>query len=160
MSLQPQVPDIETQRAAMNKLSFLVGRWSGEAHILRGPGEPLRLMQTEEAQYKLGGLILLIEGIGREPNGRAVMQALGVVAYDDEAREYRMRAYNDGRYLETTLKLADNGLGITWGFRSGEIRTSSVLQINEKGEWTELAHIVIGSEPPRKFLELRVSRQA
>jgi hypothetical protein len=117
-------------------------------------------MQTEEAQYKLGGLILLIEGIGREPNGKAVMQALGVVAYDDEAREYRMRAYNDGRYLETTLKLADNGLGITWGFRSGEIRTSSVLQINEKGEWTELAHIMIGSEPPRKLLELRVSRQA
>src|SRR4029453_1938952 len=89
-----------------------------------------------------------------------VMQALGVVAYDDEAREYRMRAYNDGRYLETTLKLADNGLGIAWGFRSGEIRTSYVLKINEKGEWTELAHIMIGSEPPRKFLELRVSRQA
>ena len=32
--LQP-VPDTESQRAAMRKLSFLVGKWSGEARILR-----------------------------------------------------------------------------------------------------------------------------
>jgi len=39
------------------------------------------------------------------------------------------------------------------------IRTSSVLRINEKGEWTELAEIIIDSQPARKLLELRVKRQ-
>ena len=144
----------------MKKLGFLTGKWSGEARLLRGSGEPLELIQTEEAQYKLDGLILVIEGVGRsKPDGKAALQALGIISYDDEAGAYRMRAYNDGRYLETELKLAENGKGISWGFVLGEIKTSSVLRINEKGEWTELAEITIGSQPPRKFMELTVSPQ-
>jgi hypothetical protein len=61
--------------------------------------------------------------------------------------------------LETEVKLSENGKGMTWGFALGDIRTSSVLRINEKGEWTELAEITIGSQPTRKLIELTVSRQ-
>jgi len=160
MAQPPRSPDIEAQRAALKKLDFLVGRWSGEARVLRGPGEPLELIQTEEAQYKLDGLILIIEGVGRtKADSKVVLQALGIVSYDDEAGTYRMRAYNDGRYLETDLKLSENGKGIGWGFTLGEIKTSSVLRINEKGEWTELTEIAIGSQPARKFMELTVTRE-
>src|ERR1700724_434621 len=120
----PRAPDLEAQRAALKKLDFLVGKWFGEARVLRGPGEPLELIQTEEAQYKLDGLILMIEGIGKtNADGKVANQALGIVSYDDEAGTYRMRAYNDGRYLETDLKLSENGKGITWGFALGEIKT-------------------------------------
>jgi hypothetical protein len=157
MAQQPRVPDIESQRAAMKKLAFLVGSWSGEASVLRG-AEPLELVQTEEAQYKLDGLILVIEGIGRsKSDGKVALQALGIISYDDERRAYRMRAYNDGRYMETEVKLADDAKGITWGFVLGEIKTSSKLRINEQGEWTELTEITIGSQSPRKFMQLRVS---
>jgi hypothetical protein len=34
-----------------------------------------------------------------------------------------------------------------------------VLRMNEKGDWTELAEITIGSQPPRILMELRVSPQ-
>jgi hypothetical protein len=68
-----------------------------------------------------------------------------------------MRAYNDGRYLETELKLADDGTGITWGFVLGEIKTNSVLRIDEKRQWKESTEITIGAEPPRKFIELTVT---
>src|SRR5580704_8835203 len=99
MTQLPRVPDTESQRAAMRKLSFLVGKWSGEAHILRGSGESVELIQTEEVEYKLDGLVLMIEGIGRnKADGRITLQALGIVSYDDEAGTYFMRAYNDGRY--------------------------------------------------------------
>ncbi len=156
----PRVPDTEAQRAAMKKLSFLVGKWSGKARVLRGSGETLELIQTEEAQYKLDGLILMIEGIGRsKSDGKIALQALGVVSYDDEVGAYRMRAYNDGRYMETQLKLTDTGNEITWSFALREIKTSSVLRINEKGEWTELTEITVGSQPPRRFMELTVSPQ-
>jgi len=160
MAQPPRVPDLEAQRAALKKLDFLVGKWSGEARVLRGPGELLDLIQTEEAQYKLDGLILIIEGVGKtKAAGKVALQALGIVSYDDEAGTYHMRAYNDGRYLETDLKLSENGKGITWGFRLGDIETSSMLRINEKGEWTELTEIAIGSQPARKFMELAVRRQ-
>jgi hypothetical protein len=158
MTQQPRVPDTELQRSAMRKLSFLLGKWSGEARILRGSGEPLELLQTEEAQYKLDGLVLMIEGIGRnKTEGNVALQALGIVSYDDEAGKYYMRAYNDGRYLETDLKLAGNGKGITWGFALGEIKTSSVLRIDEKGQWNESTEITMGSQPPRKLIELTVA---
>lgn len=144
----------------MKKLGFLVGKWSGEARILRPSGEPLELIQTEEAQYRLDGLILMIEGIDRgKSNGRIALQALGIVSYDDKAKAYRMRAYNDGRYLETELKLTDDGEGVTWGFTLGEIKTNAVLRINGNGEWTELHEISIASQPPRKLMELKVSPQ-
>jgi hypothetical protein len=155
----PRTPDLDVQRAAMSKLGFLAGKWTGEARLLRGPSEPLVLAQTEEARYKLGRLILEIEGIGRtKPDNQPVLQALGIISFDDETGTYHLRAFNDGRFLQTEVKLLEDGQSLTWGFALGTIKTSSVLRINEKGEWTELAEITIGSQPARRFLELTVKR--
>jgi hypothetical protein len=158
MAQQLRVPDIEAQRTAMKKLSFLAGKWSGESRMLRGSGDYLEMTQTEEAQYKLDGLLLTIEGIGRsKADEKTALQAFGAISYDDETQTYHMRAYNDGRYLETEVKLIEQGEGMTWGFVLGEIKTRSVLRINEKGQWTESAEITVGSQPSRKFLELTLS---
>jgi hypothetical protein len=160
MAQLPRVPDLEAQREAMKKLGFLVGKWAGEACLLRGPAESVELLQTEEAQYKLDGLIVFIEGVGRTKfGGQPLLQAFGIISYEDESRTYRLRAFNDGRFLETQMKLLEEGKGMSWGFALGEIRTNSVLRINERGEWTELAEISIGSQPPKKLLELTVRLQ-
>jgi len=141
----------------MKKLDFLVGKWKGEAHIQRGPGEPVVLEQTEDAHYKLDGLVLVIEGTGRTKDGKTPLQALGIISYDDETGSYRMRAFNDGRFMETEVKLIDKG--ITWGFAAGQYRTSAVMRIDDHGDWIELHQIAVGADPPRKFMDLRVSRQ-
>ena len=108
-------------------------------------------------QAKLDGLLLVIEGIGRRPtDGTPVLQALGIISWDDETGVYRMRAFNDGRWLETEVGLISGEKGMTWGFSLGEFRTNSSLRINEQGEWTELAELTIGSQPPRKLMELVV----
>lgn len=160
MAQLPRIPNLAAQRAAMKEIDYLVGKWAGEARLLRGPGQPVELLQTEEAQYKLDGLILVIEGVGwTKSAGQLVLQAFGIISYDDESGTYCMRAFNDGRFLETEVKLLEEGKGMTWGFVLGEIRTHSVLRINESGEWTELAEIAIGSQPPKKLLELTVRRQ-
>ena len=108
MAHLPRVPDLNAQRAAMGKLAFLVGKWKGEARLLRGPGEWVELHQSEEAQYKLDGLIMVIEGVGRtKSDGHSVLQAFGVISFDDETAAYRMRAFNDGRFLESEVTLLD-----------------------------------------------------
>jgi hypothetical protein len=160
MAQLPRVPDLEAQRTAMKEVSFLVGKWVGEARLLRGPAESVELLQTEEAQYKLDGLILVIEGVGlTKASGQPVLQAFGIISYDDESATYRMRTFNDGRFLETQVRLLEEGQGMTWGFVLGDIRTNSVLRINENSEWTERAEITIGPEPPKKLLELTVRPQ-
>jgi hypothetical protein len=156
----PRTPDLAAQRAAMGKLSFLVGRWSGAASALRAGGM-VDLLQTEEAQFKLDGLLLMIEGVGRaKADGKLVLQALGLISFDDQAGTYRMRAFNDGRWLETDVQLAEGGNTLSWGFTLGEIKTRSVLRINNKGEWTESAEMTVGTGPPRKLMDLAVRRLA
>jgi hypothetical protein len=159
MAQNPLTPNVEAQRAAMKKLDFLAGEWSGQASAARGPGVVVELNQTESAQFKLGGLVLMIEGIGRtKTDDNLALQALGLISFDDASGTYRMRAFNDGRWLETEVKLLDDGKGMTWGFTLGEFSTKSVLRINDKGEWTELAEITIGARPPQKLMDLVVRR--
>jgi pimeloyl-ACP methyl ester carboxylesterase len=157
MAQTPRTLDLETQRTAMKKLGFLVGEWSGEASVLRGPGQLVELVQTESAHFKLDGLVLVIEGVGRtKSDGTRALQVLGLVSFDDETETYRMRAFNDGRWLETEIKLADSGNSLSWGFELGEFKTTTVLRINKDGEWTELGELIIGDRPPQKMMELRV----
>jgi hypothetical protein len=156
----PRTPDLRAQHAAMQKLTFLVGQWSGEAQVFPAGKASLTLDWSEDAQYKLDGLLLEIEAKGRnKTDNKIIRQALGFVSYDDFTGTYRMRTFNDGRYLETDLKLLDGENGFTWGFEIGDIKTSSVLRINDKGEWTEVHHITVGSQPTRKLMEVRVSRR-
>jgi hypothetical protein len=160
MAQRPRTPDLEAQRAAMRRLDFLVGKWTGEARISRDQGETTELLQTEEVGYKLDGLILVIEGIGRaKSDGVPVLQAFGVVSYEDESKIYRMRAFNDGRFLETVVKHSEEGKGMTWGFELGEIKMNSVMRINERNEWTEIHDISIGSQPAKRLMEVTVRRQ-
>lgn len=144
----------------MKKLDFLVGTWVGDVHFHLGPGDPMELTQTEEAQYKLDGLVLLIEGTGRnKTDSKPVFRALATVSYDDAAGRYRMRAYNDGRYMEVELKLAESGKGFTWSFAIGPGQMSYVLAINDKGEWTETGDMTVPGQPVRRVVERNVRRQ-
>ena len=159
MAQRLRTPDVKAQQIAMKKLGFLVGEWSGDASVLRGPGQFAELTQTETAQFKLDGLVLAIEGVGRtKADGKLTLQALGLISFDDETGTYRMRAFNDGRWLDTEVKLADGGNSISWGFALGEFKTTTVLRINENGEWTEHGELTIGDRPPQKMMDLRVRR--
>jgi hypothetical protein len=161
MAQTPRTPNIEAQRTAMKKLGFLVGEWSGEASVLRGPGQFVEMAQSESAQFKLDGLLLVIEGVGRtKSDGKLGLQALGMISFDDETGTYKMRAFNDGRWLDTEIQLADGGDSISWGFALGEFKTTTVLRINENGEWTELGELTIGDGPPQKMMELKVRRSS
>jgi len=160
MAQAAHTPNVETQRAAMDKLRFLVGTWAGQARIWRGPDSFVELIQTEQASYKLDGLILAIEGIGKaKSDGQVKLQALGLISYDDEAGVYSMRAFNDGRWLESEVLLDESGKGLRWGFTLGQIKTNSTLRMDENGDWTEFHQLTVGSEPGRRFMEVTVKRQ-
>ena len=161
MPQAPRLPDIDTQRLAMKQLEFLVGTWAGSARVLRGPGTFVDMDQTERPEYRLDGLVLLIEGIGRDrKSGAPILQALGIVSYDDEHETYRMRAFNDGRFLESQVRLLETDRQLTWGFTVGEFRTTSVLRITEDGEWAEHAELTVGAQTPKLLMELAVRRSA
>lgn len=148
---------VESQREAMKKLGFLVGKWSGPATIVRGPGEPLHVTQTEAVEYKLDGLVMLVEGKSTGEDGKVLFQALATIAYDDAAHQYRIRAYNDGHYLDTELTVTEKGF--SWGFTAGPAQIVNTMHLTEKGEWSEVTQVTMGSNPPHKSVEIVLQRE-
>ena len=151
-----QQPNLAAQREAMKKLDFLAGKWQGDALITRGPGEPMKLIQTEEVQFKMDGLVMLVEGTGRNAGGEVQFRALALISYDDAASVYHFRAYNDGRYLDTELGVTPKGF--SWGYTAGPVKVSNTMRVNDRGEWAETTEAVSGSAPPRKAVEMTLRR--
>lgn len=154
---EPASSSVDTQRAAMRNLSFLVGQWSGPVTIVRGTGEPLHLTQAEDVEYKLDGLVMLVEGRSTSAEGKVLFRALATVAYDDAAHSYRFRAYHDGHYIDTELTVLDRGF--SWGFSSGPAHIVNNMHLTGKGEWNELTEISVGSNPPHRSVEMLLQRQ-
>ncbi len=159
-SLSAQPPSsgsLQAQKQALRKLQFLAGHWSGPVSIVRGPGEPLRLNQTEDVEYKLDGLVLLIQGKSTGADGNAQFEALATLAFDDATGTYRIRAYNGGYYIDAELTvLAD---GFSWAFQAGTAHVVNTMHLTPKGEWTETTEVVVGNNPPRKSVEMLLERQ-
>jgi hypothetical protein len=154
---QPASSSIDAQREAMHKLSFLAGNWSGPITIFRQTGGPLHLTQTEDVEYKLDGLVLLIQGKSTSADGKVLFSALATVAYDDASHSYRFRAYHDGHYLDTELSVVQDGF--SWGFSSGPAHIVNHMQLTPKGEWNEFTEVTVGSNPPLRSVEMLLQRQ-
>jgi hypothetical protein len=154
---QPQRPNVTVQREAMKRLAFLVGTWTGDATTIR-PDQTTKVKQTEQVSYKLDGLVLLIEGTGRNPDSSEVMfRALATVSYDDVAGLYHFRAYNDGSYLDAELKVPENGF--EWGYKAGPAQIAFIMKLNDKGDWVETGAATMGNGPAQRFFDMTVRKQ-
>jgi hypothetical protein len=149
---RPGADSAAVQRAAMRKLGFLAGRWSGPATIFRGPGEPLHRTQTENVQFKLDGLVLLIEGKSTGADGKAQFEALATVAYDDASQAYHIRAYHDGYYVDAPLTVTADGF--SWGFATGPAKVENEMHRTGKGEWQETTEVTVGENPAQRTVEM------
>ena len=154
---QPVSNSADVQREAMRKLSFLAGHWSGTVTIVRGPGEALHLTQTENVEYKLDGLVLLIEGKSTSADGKVQFSALATIAYDDASHTYRFRAYNDGHYLDTELSVPANGF--SWSFVAGPVHIVNTMHLTSKGEWDEVTDVTVGSNPPHRSVDMQLQQK-
>jgi hypothetical protein len=147
----------DAQREAMSKLAFLAGKWSGPVTVVRGPGEPIHLTQTEQVQYKLDGLVLLIEGKSTDSAGKISFEALATVAYDEATHTYRFRAYNGGHYIDAELTVLPDGF--SWGFKAGPANIVNTMHLTAKGEWNEVTEATMGTNPPMHAVDMLLVKQ-
>jgi ketosteroid isomerase-like protein len=148
----------ERQREAMKRLEFLVGQWRGEATTVVA-GVRKRLNQTEAVRFRLDGLVLLVEGTGRDPEtGASAFSALATIAFDETSGTYRFRAHSDGNYLDTEMIVRENG--VEWGYSRGPAVITNVMKLDGEGRWIEFTDVSVNGGPPRRVTEIQVSREA
>jgi hypothetical protein len=154
---QPVANPADVQREAMRKLSFLAGHWSGPVTVVRGPGEALSLTQTEDVEYKLDGLVLLVEGKSTSADGKVPFSALATIAYDDASHTYRFRAYHDGHYLDTELSVSADGF--SWSFTAGPAHIVNTMHLTGKGAWDEVTEVTVGSNPSHRSVDMHLQHR-
>ncbi len=157
LAAQPSSNSVDAQREAMHKLAFLAGRWSGPVTIVRGPAGALHLTQTEDVEFKLDGLVLLVQGQSVSADGKARFQALATVSFDDATRNYRFRAYHEGHYLDTELSVTGNGF--SWGYTAGPVHIVNTMHLTAKGEWSEITEAAFGGHPPQRSVDMLLRHQ-
>jgi hypothetical protein len=163
-SFGQSLPNLDGQRAAMRKLNFLVGKWSGEGVMTRGPGGPMKVTQTEDVQFKLDGLLLLIEGVLRDSTGLVVARSFSTISYDAAVSKYRIRSYDDGRYFEADFRITASGF--EWVYEARFLRVKDTALVNAVGEWAETresslptAAVAAGFSETHTMLDVKLRRR-
>ncbi len=158
-------PPGQANRDAMKKLDFLAGKWKGEASMTFGPTRTEKFTQTEDVEYRLGGTILVVEGVGRgklpgKDEEGVVFNAFAVMSYDAAKKEYAVKAYRaEGVSVDAWLKMGDKKF--EWGFANAEqkIDIRYAVTLTEKGEWHEVGDMSRdGGKTWNKFFEMTLTK--
>ncbi len=157
-----QAPDVAAQRAAMKKLDFLFGQWKGEGWMEFIPGQRRPFKGTENVQWKLDSILLVIDGLHRgEVGGKpdvVVQHAFAIVSYDDKAKRYRFQGFTTrGNHEDTEAKVSDGQL--IWGMKIaqfGDVRYT--IKLDDKGRWFEIGEVSSDGGEWRKFFEMTLER--
>lgn len=156
-----QGSDGSANRAAIERLAFMVGRWRGDAWMLRG-SERVQTAMTETVEAKLGGTVLQVEGqgivsgpVGTEP--RVVHHALAVISFDAQTAAYGLRSYlANGHSGDFLLTLVPGG--VSWSRETPGGRIRNTAQISN-GEWREIGEFSRDGTTWTQIMEMHLRRQ-
>lgn len=154
-----QRPDFSPRcKEEMKKLAFFVGDWKGEARIRNQNGEQV-VTQTEHIEWKLDGLVLSIEGTGREKETIA-FHAFALVNFDPTDQQFKLKSYvKEGLSTNAYFKiLSDNQF--EWGFdipAGGKSRYIITLDPAKK-TWQETGEYSRDGSTWMKFIEMNLTK--
>jgi len=89
----------------LSKLEFLIGEWEGEGWIMGRDKQKHAFQQTENIQFKIDGVAILIEGLGKS-NGQITNNSLAIISYNKKDRNYtfqsivvRLNSFSDNIFI-------------------------------------------------------------
>lgn len=164
-SFGQEPPGVVAQREAMKKLNGWVGTWKGSGWAQRGPTEKHEFQVTETVQPKIGGLVLLVEGLGTRLDPSSNKETIGhnamaMVSYDEKGKRYRFRSQSmQGRSGDDELKVIDGGF--EWGFKeeTAGITLRFTIRLDDK-TWVESGEMSRDGKNWNKFMEMKLTKQA
>ena len=151
-----QNPD--AQRAALDKLSFLEGEWTGTAWAILEDGSRIDLNQHEKVTRKAGGLMLAIEGTGTDPSsGDVSYEAFATVYQDFQTGQLKMfGGTSDGRNGEMEIVLTDDQA--RWSPRGMGANVRYTITLTEDGRWLEKGEFSPDGQNWIQFFEMTLRK--
>lgn len=142
----------------MKKLDWLVGEWKGEATARTGPGKSETIVQTETVTPRAGGKVLLVEGLGRDKDGKVVHDAIALISWDEEKKTYRFIGHvAQQASVDTTLDMTAPNTFV-WANTTPQGRVRFTIRLTEKGDWNEVGEFSPDGERWFKFLDMNLTK--
>lgn len=144
---------------AMRAIALFEGQWEGEGWMRRGPTEPTPFRSTEKVESRLGGRVLIVEGLHQaKESDEVVHHALATISYDPEAANYRFRSHlEDGRAGDYTGQLEDGAF--IWGFEMPMGRIRYTIRVAD-GHWSEIGEFSADGEQWNQFFAMELDRKS
>ena len=133
-------PDLAAQRAAMDRLSGLVGDWQGEAQVTSP--RAMTVHQSERVERDLGGLILRVRGMGHataERTGETIFDAFAVISFNERENRYDFRTYAHGYSTNATAQFLPDG-SFQWTTPPGPVQSRYTIQFDAT-TWREIGEM-------------------
>lgn len=159
---EPSPSDRLELSESMEPLAFMVGEWEGTATQRLGARGPSTARTYEKVVPKLGGNVLLVEGLGETINENGdkhiVHAALGVIHYDQQSQRHRIRAYKADGLIDADLHVGENM--VAWGFEvPGGMTVKNTLRLTPDGKWNEIVEVSRDGKSWRTTLETFLERK-
>jgi hypothetical protein len=154
-----QMPDGSANRAAIQRLSFMVGHWRGDAWMDRG-GQRMQTTMVETVEPRIDGTVLLVEGRGAmtvQGAERVVHHALGVLFYDVQTNSYTLKSWiGQGFTGDFAVTVGDNQVSWTREVPGGRVRNTARYTANE---WHEVGEFSADGTTWQQVMEIRLRRE-
>ncbi|GAB4039483.1 hypothetical protein [Spirosoma gilvum] len=160
-SVYAQSPDLSARgKAELKKVSYLAGNWKGNVTYSAGNGKSITISQDEHVEFKLDGLLLSIEGIGKQQEN-VVFHAYAILYYDLATQQLKLKSFlKEGYVTEAYFKLlADNQF--EWGYDiAGRGKNRSTITLDPTNRtWTEIGEYSSDGTNWLKTTELHLVKQ-
>lgn len=149
----------EAKLEAMEKLDIMVGEWKGTGWSAMGPNNKEEFVIYETITKKIDGLLLAVEGLGKDLNEeRVVHNAFATLSYDIQSQIYNFNTFlYDGRATEATATF-ENGM-LVWRFEiEGWGETRYTIDLTKPGHWNEIGEYSGDGENWNQFMEMNLER--
>jgi len=155
-----QRPDVSARcKEEMKKLSYFAGDWKGEA-LVRNQSGQLKLIQTEHIEWKLDGLVLSIEGEGKEQD-KIMFQALAVINFDVSDQQFKFKSFvKEGFSTNAYFTILEENK-FEWGFDipSGGKSKYTITLDPAKKTWHEVGEYSRDGSQWYPFIEMNLVKQ-
>lgn len=150
--------ETEVSKTEMAKLANLEGQWSGSGWYQSPDQKRHQVNQTEHIYTKLDGHLLIVNGLGKDPEtGEKVFEAFAVINYDEKEGQYKFNSYTrEGKHTMASAKF--EGDDLVWWFGTSKGGTIKYKIDFTENTWIEDGHFSPDGEKWYPFFHMKLKK--
>lgn len=142
----------------MKPLSVWVGKWTGEGWSMDESRQRTIFTVEENIQWKLDGLVMMAEGVGKDKaSGKVGFHSFGVVYFNNEKNTYEMKSFLQEGSTTVAKASVSGNLKFVWGFdvQGGRIEYTTTI---DGDSWHEKGAFILPSGQEFPVMEMNLTR--